>query len=190
MVPPVRRFFQSSRKGNQRKRVRCAIGDVLDQLRRFGYYVFNDLKLDGQLFEYLLLGPTGVFAIQTGRLNDIVDESSRCEKLRRSENNYSLTQMSSGVPFETPIKVSRVIKVNSHFHGWIWPLVVLPGEWRVKNDPATVDARLFTKETLVNHIVKQRALLTATEITLIRSYLERSSNSVVKLRKSPGKPSD
>jgi hypothetical protein len=51
------------------------------------------------------------------------------------------------------------------------------GEWRVKNEWQTTDARVFTTDKLVRHIVNQQPRLKQSEIKLIASHLERSAKS-------------
>lgn len=42
-----------------------ATGQELDQLMRFGFYVFHDVPADGFNIDHLVVGPTGVFAVET-----------------------------------------------------------------------------------------------------------------------------
>ena len=188
MVPRVRRLIHKSRELNRGKCCQTRIAEALDELRKFGYCVFDDLKRDGYHLDHVIVGPTGVFAIETKFGNDVVNAASDQHELRGANAN-SLAEESIGKKdsrksaHNNAIKVDQIIKGDCEFDGWIWPLVVIAGEWRVQNDPSTAEARLFTKETLVRHIVDQPTRLTSTEINLIASHLERSTKMVVKLRK-------
>jgi len=147
MLPGIRRLNRRKHLQLRRKRLQSRLAEAFDQLREFGYRVFDDLSGEGYHLDHVIVGPSGVFAIEKNSLN------------------------SAG---ENPIKINRVIKKNSEFDGWLWPLVVIAGEWRIENDLQTTGARLFTIDTLVNHIVNQPSRLTSTEVKLIASHLEDS----------------
>jgi hypothetical protein len=172
MLAGVRRVFQKSPRLDRRKRGQLRIAEALDRLRKFGYRVLHDLSHDGYHLEHVIVGPTGVFAIETRfRSSDPKLESEAYEHPARN--------------------VNQIIKKNCEFDGWIWPLVVISGEWRVKNDLQTASARLFTIDKLVNHIVNQQSRFTSTEVKLIASHLEPSAKLIVRLGKkkselSPG----
>jgi hypothetical protein len=151
MLPGLRR----KRLQLQRKHLQSRLAEAFEQLRKFGYRVFHDLKREGYQLDHVIVGPTGVFAIEKNSLNSAGENGARA---------------------------NRIIKKNCEFDGWIWPLVVITGEWRIKNDLQTAAARLFTTDNLVNHIVNQPSRLTSTEVTLIASGLERSPKVMVTLK--------
>lgn len=190
MLPGVRRLLQKSSRRTRRKRLQLRLAEALDQLRQFGYRVFQDLKREGYHLDHVIVGPTGVFAIETNfRSIDTKLESQPRQNLSRAPSGGLLGEgavvekKKLKPASENAVKVDRIIKENCEFDGWIWPLVVIAGEWRVKNDLETAGARLFTMDKLVNHIVSQPSRLTSTEIKLIASHLERSAKFVVSLRK-------
>jgi hypothetical protein len=47
---------------------------------------------------------------------------------------------------------------------WVKPLVVFVGDWRVRNDWQNTDARVFTTDRLVSHILNQQPRLKRSEI--------------------------
>lgn len=155
MLPTSSRLFRKSGKLNPSQRNQLRISEALDRLRKFGYHVFHDLMRDGYHIEHVIVGPTGVFAIET--------------KFRIPESKVQWQPR------------SRIIKGNCEFDGWLWPLAVIAGEWRVKNDVQSVGVRLFTIEKLVDYIVSQQSRFTSTEIKLIASHLERSVKSMLRL---------
>lgn len=209
----VRRLFEKSRKSNRSKRDQLRFVEALDELRKFGYHVFHDLRHDGYDLNHVIVGPAGAFAIGTRIQNgaENAEPERRGNRLRAAGESSFAGQATPGrlptcdtadcqsalqvkkqpVKEKNPskstranrVKVNRIKRRNREFDGWIWPLVVIEGEWRVKNDLETAEARLFTIDKLVNHVVNQPARLTSTEIRLIASHLERSANSVVRFKK-------
>ena len=167
LIPKARRLVRGER-GELR------VAEVLDDLRPFGYRAFHDLVRDGFNIDHVVVGPAGIFAVET--------------KFRSGEGEITFRNGAglfiNGFPEEKDSlkqargnarEVNRIIKDNCGFNEWVWPLVVFVGDWRVKNDWQTTDARVFTTDKLVNHIVNQQPHLKQSEINLIASHLERSA---------------
>ena len=189
MLPGVRRLLRGSRRLNSDLYRQKRIGETLDELRKFGYCVFDNLKHDGSDLEHIIVGPTGVFAVETCRGYHGNAESACDENVPQpTSENFSAEgslgeQGSVNSEVETAVPASRNSGENREFDGWIWPLLIIAGEWRVKNDPRTTEARLFTIDNLVTHIMNRQARLTSTEIKLVASHLDRSGKLVVKIKK-------
>jgi hypothetical protein len=152
------------------------VAEVLDDLRGYGYRVTHDLTRDGFNIDHVAVGPAGVFAIET--------------KFRSGEGEITFRNgeglFVGGFPEEKDSlkqargnarEVNRIIKENCDVDEWVWPLVVFVGDWRVKNDWRTTDARVLTPDTVVQYISNQQPRLTGREIELIASHLERSAKS-------------
>jgi hypothetical protein len=170
------RLFRAFRRLNRGERGELRVAEVLDDLRASGYRAFHDLVRDGFNIDHVVVGPAGVFAVET--------------KFRSGQGEITFRNgeglFVGGVPEEkdslkqaraNAAEVNRIIKDNCNFDEWVWPLVVFVGDWRVKNDWQTTDARVFTPDKLVTHIVDQQPRLTSREIELIASHLERSAKS-------------
>jgi len=167
LIPKARRLVRGER-GELR------VAEVLDDLRPFGYRAFHDLVRDGFNIDHVVVGPAGVFAVETkfrsgqGEITFRNGEGLFVDGF--PEEKDSLSQARGNAR-----EVNRIIKENCKFDEWVWPLVVFVGDWRVRNDWQNTDARVFTSDTVVRHIVNQQPRLTGSEITLIASHLERSA---------------
>lgn len=74
-------------------------------------------------------------------------------------------------------EVNRIIQENCRLNEWVTPLVVFVGDWKIKNNWQTTDARVFTPQRLVRYIGEQQPRLTPSEIKLIETHLERSAKT-------------
>ena len=168
-----RRLFPKFRNLNRGERGELCVAEILDELRSSGYRAFHDLPGDGYNIDHVVVGPAGVFAIETKFRSGYGEiEFGNGEGLfigGRPEEKDSLKQARGNAR-----EVNRIIKENCSFDEWVWPIVVFVGDWRVKNDWQTTDARVFTTNGLVSHIVNQQPRLRQSEIELIASHLERS----------------
>jgi hypothetical protein len=171
-----RRLFEKFVRLNRGERGELRVAEVLDDLRSYGYRVAHDLTRDGFNIDHVVVGPAGVFAIETkfrsgsGEITFRNGEGLFIDG--RPEEKDSLKQARGNAR-----EVHQIIKENCRLDEWVWPLVVFVGEWRVKNDWHSTDARVFTTNSLVTHIVNQQPRLTQSEIKLIATHLERSGKN-------------
>lgn len=169
LIPKARRLVRGER-GELR------VAEVLDDLRSFGYHAFHDLVRDGFNIDHVVVGPAGVFAIETkfrGGGGEIEFRNGEGLFVGGYPEEKDCLKQARGNAFE----VNRIIKQNCNFDEWVWPIVVFVGDWRVKNDWQTTDARVFTTDKLLNHIVSQQPRLKRSEIKLIATHLDRSVKS-------------
>ena len=169
LIPKARRLVRGERG-------ELKVAEVLDELRSSGYRPFHDLTRDGFNIDHVVVGPAGIFAIET-KFRSGYGEI----EFRNGEGLFV-----GGFPDErdclkqarsNAAEVNRLIKEKCSIDEWVWPIVVFVGDWRVKNDWQTTDARVFTTNKLVSHIVNQQPRLKQSEIKLICSHLERSVKS-------------
>lgn len=169
LIPRARRLVRGER-GELR------VAEVLDDLRPHGYRPFHDVVRDGFNVDHVVVGPGGVFAIETkfrsGQGEITFRNGQGLFVDGKAEEKDSLKQARGNAK-----EVNRMIREHCGFDEWVWPLVVFVGDWRVKNDWRTTDARVFTPDKLVKHIVNQQPCLTSREIELIASHLERSAKA-------------
>jgi hypothetical protein len=169
LIPRARRLIRGER-GELR------VAEVLDDLRRHGYRPFHDVVRDGFNVDHVVVGPGGVFAIETKFRSGTGEITFRNgEGLFVGgfpEEKDSLSQARGNAA-----EMNRLIKENCHIDVWVKPVVVFVGDWRVRNDWRNTDARVFTPDRLADHIVNQQPTLTRREIELIASHLERNAKS-------------
>jgi hypothetical protein len=167
LIPKARRLVRGERG-------ELCVAEALDDLRGYGYRVAHDLTRDGFNIDHVVVGPAGVFAIETKFRSGSGEITFRNgEGLFVGgfpEEKDSLSQARGNAK-----EVNRIIKENCLLDEWVWPLVVFVGDWRVKNDWRSTDARVFTTDKVVDHIVNQQPCLRQNEIDLIASHLERSA---------------
>jgi Nuclease-related domain len=98
-----------------------------------GNRTFHDLIRDGFNIDHVVVGPAGVFAVETKfRSGHGEIEFRNGEGLFVGgfpEEKDSLKQARASAA-----EVNRIIKDNCNFDEWVWPLVVFVGDWRVRND--------------------------------------------------------
>lgn len=147
--------------------------EALEELRSVGYRVFHDLVRNGFNIDHVVVGPGGVFAVETkfrGGSGEI--EFRNGEGLFVGgflEEKDSLRQARGNAR-----EMRQFIKENCGLNCWVNPLVVFVGDWRVKNRWRETDARVLTADQIGRFFDQRQPELTKNEIKLIASHLERS----------------
>jgi Nuclease-related domain len=170
------RLFRRYRNLNRGERGEIKVAEVLDELRAIGYRPIHSLKRDGFDIDHVVVGPAGVFAIET----KFRSGSGEIE-FRNGEGLFV-----GGYPEEKDClkqargnarEVNRLIKEHCGKFHWVTPLVVFVGDWKIKNRWLITDARVLTPDRLRGYFDEQQPELTRSEIKLIASHLERSARN-------------
>ena len=171
-----RHLLSAFRGLNRGERGELRVAEILDDLRGSGYRAFHDLTGDGFNIDHVVVGPAGIFAIETKfRSGNGEIEFRNGEGLFVDgylEEKDSLTQARSNAA-----EVNRIIKENCGMDRWVKPLVVFVGDWKIKNKWDDTDARVFSADQIPDHFDWQQPELVRREIDLICSHLERSVKS-------------
>jgi Nuclease-related domain. len=170
------RLFPIARRLNRGERGELHVADVLEELRMDGYKPVHDIVGNGFNIDHVIVGPGGVFAIET--------------KYRSGKGQITFrngeTLLVGGFPEEknclkqargSAKAVSHLIAENCARREWVTPIVVFVGDWKIRNEWRDTDARVFTPDGLSRYIRNQQPRLTCKEIELIASHLERSVKS-------------
>jgi hypothetical protein len=167
------RLLHVARRFNRGERGERHVADVLEELRSNGYRPIHDIVGDGFNVDHVLVGPAGIFAIET--------------KYRSGNGEITFrngeTLFVGGFPEEKDClkqargsakAVSQLIAENCARREWVTPIVVFVGDWKIKNKWRDTDTRVFTPDGLLHYIRNQEPRLIKREIELIASHLERS----------------
>ncbi len=169
----LRQQFRNLNRGEQGE---LTVAAALDELRALGYRIFHDLRREKFNIDHVVVGPGGVFAVETKfRSGEGEIEFRNGEGIFVGgfpEEKDSLKQARGNAK-----EVNKLIQENCRRFEWVTPLVVFVGDWKVKNNWQTTDARVFTPPRLIKYIGEQQPRLTKSEIILIASHLERSAKS-------------
>jgi len=168
------RLIPIARRLNRGQRGELHVADVLEELRRDEYKPIHDIVLDGFNVDHVLVGPGGVFAIETKyrsgkgqitfRNNEGVFVGGRLEEkdcLRQARGSAAA--------------IRDLIHQNCGRREWVTPIVVFVGNWQVKEDWRDTNVRVLTPNRLAYYIRSQEPRLKRSEIELIASHLERSA---------------
>ena len=170
LIPEARALV----RGERGERV---VAEQLEALRALGFRCFHDIVREGFNVDHVVVGPPGVFAVETKfRSGSGLIEFRNGQGIfvgGREEERDSLKQArgSAGA-------VHDLIRQDAGLDVWVKPLVVFVGDWRVKNQWRDTDVRVITSQDIPHYFERQdQPELPPAEIKLICSHLMRTARA-------------
>ena len=151
------------------------VGEVLEGLRQKGYRVFHDIEEDGYNIDHVIVGPNGVFAIETKTVS------------KRSRGNPKVVfdgqkVLVDGIaPDRDPVaqckaaarRVRAIIREMTGRDAWVKPVVLYPAWW-VESSPGA-DVYVANEKFFAMSFDREHArqVLAREDIEVIAAGLDR-----------------
>ena len=170
LIPKARNLV----RGERGERV---VAEQLEELRSHGFRCFHDIVRDGFNIDHVVVGPAGLFVIETKfRSGSGLIEFRNGHGIfvgGREEERDPLKQARGNAR-----DLNQMIQRDAGINVWAKPLVVFVGDWRVKNVCRDTDVRVVTASQIGQFFSRQdQPELTRHEIDLICSHLKRTSTA-------------
>lgn len=167
--------FRNLNRGERGER---RVAEILQQLRRHGYRSFDDLQADGFNIDHVVVGPSGVYAIETkfrsgrGQIDFRNGEGLFVDGIKMEKDVLAEARRNAA-------EINRIIKEHCGIDRWVKPLVVFVGDWRITNWWDSTDARVLSERQLGMYFTHEdQPELKRSEIELIASHLARSTREI------------
>jgi len=155
-----------------------AVGEALEVLRAHGYRVFHDLPGDGFNVDHVVVGPGGVFVIET----KAISKPTHRDATITYDGKHVL--IDGHTPDRDPIKQARacrdfvigILEKSGIHNPRARAAVVYPG-WYIEKQPRGVEVWVLTPKALHSFVLNERPMLTAGEVALIASALDLYARS-------------
>ncbi len=169
LIPQARRLI----RGERGERV---VAEQLEELRAACFRCFHDIVCDGFNIDHVLVGPPGVFVVETkfrsgsgliefrnGQGIFVGGREEECDCLKQARGNAR--------------EIHYLVRREANFKlPWVAAVVVFVGDWKIKNAWRDTDVRVLTVDQIKNHFVNQdQPALKRHEIDLICSHLKRTA---------------
>jgi hypothetical protein len=173
----IRRVYPEFRNLNLGEKGERRVSEVLRTLRDRDYVTFDDLLLEGVNVDHVVVGPGGVFAVETKTFSIFGNVSAGIDA-------SGVLQLGGNPAFKDPLKqarasaamVSAELKRWMHRDIWVNPVVVLPG-WRIDPPKVETGVVILNEETIAEFFKTRPEKLSTSEIRDICSHLDRSARS-------------
>ncbi len=147
-----------------------AVGEALEELENEGYRAVHSILLEGCDIDHVLVGPAGVFVIETKfrRGNGLITfrNGQGIFVGNKPRWNGAIQQAKRGAS-----KVTNIVRDKCGLTEGVWPVVVFVGNWRIADEWASTDARVFTPDSLHHYILEQQPILKRIKVDLIASAI-------------------
>lgn len=171
----VRRALPKLRNLRQALDGERAVGQYLERLREDGFQVFHDVVGDGFNVDHVLIGPPGVFTIETKTWSKPRTGSSEItfdgETLRAGTQEPDRNPVVQAKAQARWLRALLTESTGKQFD--VWPAIVFPG-WFVSNSPgAFKEVWVLEPKALPAFLSKEPARLSREEIKMASFHLSR-----------------
>ena len=152
------------------------VGECLDELREKGYKVFHDLVGGDFNVDHVIIGPSGVFTIETKTISKPVKRDARITytdgQLKADGRVFErnpISQVRAGAQW-----IKKILKESTGKEFHVHPVVLFPG-WFIEPMPHKLSAEVWILEpkALPKFLENQPAILPAEDISLASYHLSR-----------------
>jgi hypothetical protein len=159
-----------------------AVGEYLEKLREKGFKVFHDLVGGNFNVDHVIIGPSGVFSIETKTLSKPTGRDARItysERQLKADGrvfeNDPIAQVKAGARW-----IKQILKDSTGKEFRVHPVVLFPG-WFIEPIPHELSAEVWVLEpkALPKFLENQPAILPAEDISLASYHLSRYVRSIV-----------
>jgi hypothetical protein len=169
----VRLRIRQARNYRQGMRGERAVGQLLEQTRSAGYRVYHDIEADGFNIDHVLIGPGGVFVVETKAISK--------PAAGKSEITYDGEHVliDGRLPDRDPVQQARACR--DHIGGLLTRItkrrpklraVVLYPGWYVRRQPKGVEVWVLNPEAFLSFLDYEATVLPPAEIGLLAEALE------------------
>jgi hypothetical protein len=170
-IRPEFRNLNLGEKGERR------VSEVLRTLRHKDYVTFDDLLLEGVNVDHVVVGPGGVFAVETKTYsvfgNGIAGIAPNGEL--HLSGKPALKDVLNQACCSAALISAEVKRWNAR-EVWVTPIVVLPG-WRIDPPKCETTVAVLNEGTIAEFFKTRPEKLNSSEIREICSHLDRSARS-------------
>jgi len=149
------------------------VGQILETLRAHGYTVLHDIPERAYNIDHVLIGPAGVFVIETKTRSKPIGHDAKVEY------DGQRLLVDGLAPDRDPIKqvkascdrVREIIQAATELRPFVRPVVLYPG-WYVVSTPRDQDVWVLNPLNLPSFVVHERMRLKDEEIRLLTAIFE------------------
>jgi hypothetical protein len=171
------RLRKKIRNLNQAEKGERRVSELLTQLRRKRYVAFDDLVVTGENVDHVLVGPGGIFAIETKAYSIFgngcvgVDETGVLRLGNKPAFGDPLNQARRCADHVAKLLQDRTRKPHN-----VTPVLIFPG-WTLKSAKAETGVVVLNDGTITDFFASRPEVLSNDQITDICSHLDQVARS-------------
>jgi hypothetical protein len=171
----VRQVLPSLQKLRRARDGELAVGQYLDRVAGRGYRVFHDIIGGSFNIDHLLIGPAGVFTVETktwskpvkGRA-EVHFDGERIKVLGRHPDRDPVIQAKAQANW-----IRKLLIESAGIETYVKPVVALPGWFVVQSNAAFKDVWVLEPKALPKFLENEPTRLSSDEIQLLAFHVSR-----------------
>lgn len=155
------------------------VGNQLMELLRHGCHVFHDVPMDYENIDHVVVGPSGVFTIET-KMRRKEEGEEDGHKLYYNGKRLRFGKITTSSPLEQAKRQGEFLSslLGGMFKtGEVSPIVIYPGWW-VEQEKGAVDVLVMNDKAAMNYLSKQPRKLDEETVNSIASFLKERCRDV------------
>ena len=152
------------------------VGESLDELKTIGYKVYHDIVSDSFNIDHVVIGPAGVFTIETKTYRKQVGTNPQ---IYYDGNKIRIDGVSAQSQIKDPVRQAKgqmywlqdFINDNAKVKIKVQPVVIFPG-WFIHNSGSNAEVLVLNEKAFPGLLKKVGRVLDETQINLIATHLE------------------
>lgn len=168
-VMPTMRALRQAREGEQ------AVGQFLERLRADGYHIFHDLIGENFNIDHVLVGPAGVFTVETKTWSkpvrgqtEIQFDGERIRVAGREPDRDPVVQAKAQANW-----IRRLLNETAGRSPFVKPVIVFPG-WYVANSKGSFsELWVLEPKALPTFLANEPARMSESDVQLFSYHLSR-----------------
>lgn len=157
-----------------------AVGQTLERMRAYGYEVFHDIPAEDFNVDHVLIGPAGVFVIETKTVSKPIrgDFHVRYDGERVLVNGHTPDRNPLAQARAVADHVRKLLANTLERQIAVRPVVLYPG-WFVEKQPRGVEVWVLNPKALAAFMVHEDIVLSPREVARLADELARRIRSVI-----------
>lgn len=180
-VYKVLRHKKAIRQLRQGRDGERAVAQNLERFRAAGFYVFHDIPSGDANVDHVLIGPQGIYSIETKTLSKPLRGDCKIQVTPEAvyANGHKLDR-NPVIQAKAQAGWLRAFFAEYDFKAPVWPVVAIPGWFIETYDSREIGAWVLEIKALKGHIEKQRERLTPDEVKALAlalgSYIDSKTH--------------
>ena len=147
------------------------VGESLDKLREKGYKVFHDIIGEGFNIDHILVGPSGVFTVETKTISKKGNQKIFYDGVNIKIDGLSFSRNPITQAKNQKYWLENFIFEHTKIKIEIKPVVIYPG-WFIEGKSRNVEVWVLNEKAFPNFLKNEKPILSAEQINIIASHIE------------------
>ena len=167
----IKRKIRNLEQGREGEK---AVGQYLDKLREEGYQIFHDIVAEGFNLDHVLIGPSGVYAIETKTISKpsegeavVQYDGDKVTVAGLEPDRDPVAQVKSST-----VWLQELIEESTGKKFKVRPVILYPG-WFIEKQPKGAEVWVLNPKALPAFLKNENTVMNTDDVHLVSYHLSR-----------------